>query len=127
MTDRMDDYLERYPPPREAGLDRDDEPGRDCRGRSKTAPVERRIDLHGATVDDGRRRLDRFVRDAARRGVRKILVIHGTGDTPGELSPLRRMVRQYLEQNPLVGRYGTPDTANGGRGATWAVLRQRSR
>jgi len=127
MIHPMDEFLERYPPPPGAATDRDEEPHTHHGGATGTMPVERRIDLHGATADEGRRRLDRFIRDAVRGRVKKVLVVHGKGDTPGELSPLRRMVRDYLEQNPMVSRYGTPDTANGGIGATWAVLRQRSR
>jgi DNA-nicking Smr family endonuclease len=123
----MDEFLERYPPPPGSAIDRDEEPDGARRGPTKKASIERRIDLHGTTVDEGRRRLDRFIRDAVRGRVRTVLVVHGKGDAPGELSPLRRMVQEYLERNPTVSRFGTPDTANGGSGATWAVLRQRSR
>jgi len=125
----MEDFLKRYPPPPKPDTDREGVGSAKKESRLSPAkmPVEATIDQHGYTVADARLVLDRFVRTASRRGFHKIVVVHGKGRSPGKISPLRKMVREYLETNPTIGATGTPDVKDGGHGATWAILRQRSR
>jgi DNA-nicking Smr family endonuclease len=126
MGNPMEEYLRRYPPPSQPEAERDSAP------MGPPIPAERRpaeatVDLHGCTVEEGRARLDQFIKASIQAGRSKVLIVHGKGVTPGSDSPLRRMVRDYLEQNPYVGKTGIPGSNEGGRGATWAVIRQRSR
>ena len=126
MDNPMEEYLRRYPPPAEPEADRDSPP------ETPPTPAERRpteatLDLHGCTVDEGKTRLEQFIKASLQAGRTKVLIVHGKGATLGSDSPLRRMVRSYLEQNPYVGKTGIPGNKEGGRGATWAVIRQRSR
>jgi DNA-nicking Smr family endonuclease len=125
----MEEYLHRYPPPARS---KDEEiqpvhPGKGDATSPAGIPVGATLDLHGLTVEEGRHALDQFIRNAVRRNLRKVLVIHGKGKSVGTMSPMKRMVRDYLETNPTVGAMGVPDTRDGGHGATWAIIRQRSR
>lgn len=125
-SNMMDRLLERYPPPPD--LEKDDFAGRDYEHVApRKLPVERTIDLHGLTTLDATQQLEIFVTDAARDGVRKVLIIHGKGSSPGSEGVLKALVRRYLEASPIVGATGHPGVNLGGAGATWAVIRQRSR
>jgi len=87
-------------------------------------PIEARIDLHGLTQDEARSRLVVFVGDCAKRGLRKILIVHGKGiHTTGSESVLGEVVRKFIEQDKRCGRSGHPDRRMGGRGATWVCLK----
>ena len=85
------------------------------------------LDLHGLTRDEAWTRMDSFVSDCARRGLRKIMVIHGKGNHSHDSDPvLGMMVRQFIEQDSRLGRSGHPDRANGGTGATWIVIKSNT-
>ena len=128
MIDRkaMARLLERYPPPK--GLAKE---GLDGSGSVRLSPqklsIDRSIDLHGLTAREAYLHLDRFVRQAVKDRVRKVLIVHGKGNRLGSESVLKKVVREYVEQNPHIGATGTPGAEHGGTGATWAVIRQRSR
>ncbi|MGI5115907.1 Smr/MutS family protein [Treponema sp. SP13] len=90
----------------------------------KDMPIEARIDLHGLTQDEARSRLVVFVGDCAKRGLRKILIVHGKGiHTTGSESVLGEVVRKFIEQDKRCGRSGHPDRRMGGSGATWVCLK----
>lgn len=83
------------------------------------------LDLHGLHQDEARIRLDSFVSDCKRRGLRKIMVIHGKGiHTHGTDPVLGEVVRRYIESDPRCGTSGHPkNKAEGGTGATWIILK----
>jgi DNA-nicking Smr family endonuclease len=83
------------------------------------------LDLHGLHQDEARIRLDSFVSDCKRRGLRKIMVIHGKGiHTHGTDPVLGEVVRRYIESDPRCGTSGHPkNKADGGTGATWIILK----
>lgn len=82
------------------------------------------LDLHGLTRDEAWGRMDAFVTDCTRRGLRKIMVIHGKGNHSHDSDPvLGLMVRQFIEQDARLGRSGHPDRYNGGSGATWILIK----
>ena len=83
------------------------------------------LDLHGLHQDEARMRLDSFVSDCKRRGLRKIMVIHGKGiHTHGTDPVLGEVVRRYIESDPRCGTSGHPkNKADGGTGATWIILK----
>lgn len=125
-SNMMDRLLDRYPPPPD--LEKDDFAGRDYEHVApRKLPVERTIDLHGLTSTAASRQLEAFVVQAAKDGVRKVLVIHGKGSSPGSEGILKALVRDYLEASSKVGATGHPGVDLGGAGATWAIIRQRSR
>jgi DNA-nicking Smr family endonuclease len=125
----MDQFLELYPPKDEALKDTPEreETGSGARPSPRKMPIERTIDLHGHTLDSARATLDGFIAQAQGAGIRKILIVHGKGLHSGSSGVLRDFVRKYLQKNPSIGATGTPSIRDGGSGATWAVVRQRSR
>jgi DNA-nicking Smr family endonuclease len=82
------------------------------------------LDLHGYTVNEALAELEGYLKRCRRRGLRKVLIIHGKGNhsEDGE-SVLRREVRRYLRESPLCGECGIPQPALGGEGAVWVILR----
>jgi DNA-nicking Smr family endonuclease len=86
-------------------------------------PVEAVLDLHGVTAADAEVSLAAFFRDAAVRGVRKVLVIHGKGLHSEEEPVLGKTVRHFLETSPYAGRNGTADRRSGGSGAVWVLIK----
>lgn len=85
---------------------------------------EARIDLHGLTRDEAWTKLNSFVNDCIRRGLKKILIIHGKGNHSHGSDPvLGPMVRTFIEQNKNLGASGHPDRSMGGTGATWVIIK----
>lgn len=82
------------------------------------------LDLHGLTRDEAWARVNLFVGDCKRRGLRKIMIIHGKGNHSHGSDPvLGPMVKQFIEQDARLGTSGHPDRNNGGSGATWVLLK----
>lgn len=126
----MDQFLERYPPTPEVMKERQtEEPLQDTAGAisPRRRPVEGTLDLHGFTVQEAGEQLDRFIADALAQGVTKVLIIHGKGTHRESGGIIREFVRKYLEKNRNIGATGVPSIREGGTGATWAMIRQRSR
>lgn len=85
---------------------------------------EARIDLHGLTRDEAWEKLNVFVGDCKRRGLRKIIIVHGKGiHSTGSDPVLGPMVRSFIEQDSRLGTSGHPDRNNGGNGATWVLIK----
>ena len=99
--------------------------GDDAGSAPEQLPVEDTIDLHGLTVQEALAATERFIAQAARRGLRKVLVIHGKGRNGDGV--LRREVRAYLERDPRAGAMGYAPGNQGGRGALWVVVRRKER
>lgn len=128
MSDNlMDRVLNQYPPPEDLDKDDDIDMTEHARRSPKRMAIERRIDLHGKTIDEARIELDTFVSSCVADEVRKILIIHGKGTTEGSDGSMRRFVRHYLEEHQFIGTTGIPSERDGGSGAVWAIVRQRSR
>lgn len=93
------------------------------RRRLRAMKPEAVLDLHGLTRDDAWRRLESFFADCRRRGMRKVLVIHGKGNHSGGDPVLRQTVLLFIEQNPHAGESGSADKDSGGSGSTWVILK----
>ncbi len=117
----MEKFLDLYPPPftgeakgegiKEVGV--------------KSKSPSNRLDLHGMTREEAIDSLKDFIRNCRRKGVRRALIIHGKGSSaPAVLRPL---ALEILKTLPEVEDFGPAAPAEGGRGATWILLRQRSR
>jgi hypothetical protein len=124
----MEAALERYPPGEHArrapeGGPQSEPAAPQRAGFLKSLKPQAVLDLHGLSSAEAEEALDRFVRDSRARGLAKVLVIHGKGlHSPGE-PVLQRVVQDYLEKCPHTGAFGRADRANGGRGATWVLMR----
>ena len=81
------------------------------------------IDLHGLTQQEAWSRLDAFVTECVKRKLQKILIIHGKGNHSNDAPVLRNMVRSFIEADPRLGESGHPGAKDGGRGATWVILK----
>jgi len=103
-------------------------------GRRKRARVARgkktidgRLDLHGLTQSKAHAALLRFLRQAAGRGARLVLVITGKGGE-GERGVLRRQLPHWLalpEFRALVIGFEQASIRHGGEGA-WYISVRRS-
>lgn len=131
----MDSWLDRYPPGDDAHKKDTDpaprvgRPPRDGRAEPTSTrglrrmPHQAELDLHGHTVEEAKRETDDFLRRCRRRGLRKVLIIHGKGNHVASDGRLRREIRAFLAHHPAAGRLLEPDGRNGGRGAVWVILR----
>lgn len=82
------------------------------------------LDLHGLTRDEAWERMRTFVDDCIRRGLKKIMFIHGKGNHSNGSDPvLGQTVRLFIEQDKRLGASGHPNRNNGGNGATWVLLK----
>jgi DNA-nicking Smr family endonuclease len=83
------------------------------------------LDLHGLHQDEAYIKLDHFISDCKRRGIRKVLIIHGKGiHTHGTDPVLGEVVRRFIESDRRCGTSGHPkNKAEGGTGATWIILK----
>ncbi|MDK3071790.1 Smr/MutS family protein [Sedimentitalea sp. JM2-8] len=101
--------------------------------RGKLVP-ERRIDLHGMTLDRAHPALTRFILSAQASGLRLVLVITGKGKAGADDSPipgmrgiLRRNVPIWLSMPPLaqaVMQVTPAHVSHGGEGAVYVYLRR---
>ncbi len=108
----------------------DSEPPRFTKAEIEALPIEAVLDLHGLSAAAAEESLSLFFRDAASRGLAKVLIIHGKGHHSEGEPVLKKTVRDFLETSPLAGRHGTADRRRGGSGAVWVMVRtgaQRSR
>ena len=90
--------------------------------RAETRPAAPRrpdpeMDLRGLRVDEAVARVDTALNDAALDGAGMIRIIHGKGT-----GALRRAIREYLADHPLVASAGEGE-GPGGEGVTVAQLR----
>lgn len=93
------------------------------RRRLRAMKCEAVIDLHGLTRDEAWLRLESFFSDSVRRGLKKVLIIHGKGVHSSDDPVLSRMVRLFLEQNSHAGESGASERSAGGSGSTWVLLK----
>ena len=81
------------------------------------------LDLHGLTSEEAEQRLNAFVTECCRRGLRKILIIHGKGNHSETAPVLYGLVRSFIERDYRLGESGHPDRIAGGKGATWVLIK----
>jgi len=86
--------------------------------------IDAEIDLHGMTVREAEKALDDFFRVSREMGYRKIMIIHGKGNHSSSGGVLSAWVKRYLEKNPFAGHTGKADRKDGGRGATWVMIKR---
>ncbi|WP_207063130.1 Smr/MutS family protein [Motiliproteus sp. SC1-56] len=88
-------------------------------------PWQQGIDLHGYRVDDAREALGRFIRDAAREGLRCVLVVHGKALNGDGTAPIiKSHVNDWLRQLSAVLAFTSAQPVDGGTGALYVLLRR---
>lgn len=94
-------------------------------------PTDAMLDLHGMTIVEAEIALNSFFATAERSGCRKLLIVHGKGLHSESEPVLAAFVERWLARRASAGRSGHATRENGGRGATWVLLKdvgnQRSR
>jgi len=101
-----------------------EEPGESRYQRMRKQEPQGELDLHGLRAAEAQAALERFLRDAAARGLGKVLIIHGKGNHTQGRPVLEGAVRAWLESSPLAGAFGRAERRHGGSGATWVILRE---
>ena len=89
---------------------------RDRRVLAAPSPGDQ-IDVRGYTVEDALEQVDRHLDAASRVGLPWVRIIHGKGT-----GALRRAVRNFLAEHPLVSTYEAGGAREGGEGVTVAKL-----
>ena len=89
--------------------------------------IQAQIDLHGRRRDEARDELAAFLREAARRGLRCVRVVHGKGNgSPGKEPVLKHRVHSWLVQKSCVLAFTQARAAEGGTGALVVLLQPKS-
>jgi DNA-nicking Smr family endonuclease len=83
------------------------------------------LDLHGKTASEAVAMIADFLALSNRRGLEKVLIIHGKGNHSVGEHVMTDVVRKALETNDVAGGFGPADRDQGGRGATWVRIRGR--
>lgn len=89
----------------------------------KKLPFEAQLDLHGLTREEAWQSLNAFIGECSSRKLKKVLIVHGKGNHSAEEPVLKDTVRAFIEQDKRLGASGHPSGADGGRGATWVIIR----
>jgi DNA-nicking Smr family endonuclease len=95
--------------------------------RRGEVPVERRVDLHGLSAAEARRRLAAELARAQSEGLRCVLVVHGRGLHSEGAAVLREGVPEWVAAGPRAARvmaFASARPADGGSGATYVLLRR---
>jgi DNA-nicking Smr family endonuclease len=90
--------------------------------------IQDHLDLHGARVDEARELLAGFLREALRRGLRCVRIVHGKGLGSKDRQPvLKGKARVWLAQRDEVIAFCQARPAEGGSGALVVLLRPATR
>ena len=93
--------------------------------RRGTYTVQARLDLHGETLAEASRSIQRFIEHSRRARHRCVCIVHGRGlNSPGGQSVLREPVRGRLTRMPSVLAFSDAPHADGGAGAVYVLLRK---
>ena len=86
--------------------------------------IQGQLDLHGMRRDEAREALAEFLRNAVKRGLRCVRVIHGKGLGSVNKEPvLKNKVRSWLVQKEEVIAFCQARAADGGAGALVVLLK----
>lgn len=75
------------------------------------------LDIIGLTVDEALGKVDLFINDAYLQNLKKVYIIHGLGT-----GRLKKGVREYLKESPLVKSFKNAKFGGGGGGTTVVTL-----
>jgi DNA mismatch repair protein MutS2 len=86
-------------------------------GVSKVSSPGMELNLRGQTTEEALLNLDKYLNDAYLAGLPQVRIIHGKGT-----GALRRVVRNFVANHPLVASFRPGDQYEGGEGATVVEL-----
>ena len=90
-------------------------------------PVDGELDLHGLTVAQATKVLGTFLAGALGRHAGCVRIIHGKGLRSGQGGPvLKNVVNTVLSRMPAVVAYVSARPADGGTGAVYVLLSQKT-
>lgn len=90
--------------------------------------IQAHIDLHGLGVQDAFLRVDGFLNEAVRSGLRAVLIIHGRGLSSPRQPVLKEKLRLWLSSGrwrKWVLAFTSARAEDGGAGATYVLLRKK--
>jgi len=93
-------------------------PDPECPDDQVVLPIEESIDLHSFAPEDIPSVVDEYLREAYRRGLLEVRLIHGRGK-----GVQRAIVQSLLSRHSLVERFSDAPAEAGGWGATVVILR----
>jgi DNA-nicking Smr family endonuclease len=103
--------------------EQENRPGPGARRRLLRRRPDAVIDLHGLTRNEAWAALETFFEDSRSKKFKKVMIIHGKGiHSPGE-AVLAEIARKFIELCSFAGESGRSPAAEGGRGATWVLLK----
>jgi DNA-nicking Smr family endonuclease len=123
----MNSWLDTHEIPDKDALVEEEASRQGDRQRLRTKRPDARIDLHGMTRDAAWEALDGFFQESCLGGCEKLIIIHGKGNHAGSDGALKRLCRQFIEQNPLAGEHWQGRAAEGGTGVTLVLLKGAKR
>ncbi|WNK19338.1 Smr/MutS family protein [Halomonas piscis] len=86
------------------------------------------LDLHGYTLEEARLELESFLRDAAARGLRCVIVVHGKAwGATANFPVLKSHTNAWLREWPGVLAFCSATDADGGTGAVYVLLKKPGR
>ena len=113
-------------------------PNKDLRLSKKKLLKTNHIDLHGYTLEEANKEIEKFIMNSYEEGVSKIIVVTGKGIHSNneknpyvskDLSILKYSVPEFIENNPeLIKRIieiKNADIEDGGSGAFYILLKKK--
>ncbi len=91
-------------------------------------PMQASLHLLRRPVEEARRALPAFLREAVEHDLRSVMIVHGRGreiDSPANV--LRSYLAKWLPAFDEVQAFASASQADGGLGATWVMLRKSER
>ncbi|PMR73877.1 Smr/MutS family protein [Billgrantia endophytica] len=83
------------------------------------------LDLHGHTLDEARRELESFLREATSGRMRCVLVVHGKAwGSTANYPVIKSHVNAWLREWPAVLAFTSARDVDGGTGAVYVLLRR---
>ena len=90
--------------------------------------IQAHLDLHGATREEAKERVGRFIVESRRASRRCVLIVHGRGlHSKDQIPVLKSSLRGWLERGQLarsVLAFATARPTDGGAGAVYVLLRR---
>jgi DNA-nicking Smr family endonuclease len=87
------------------------------------------LDLHGMTIEEARRAVERFLTQAYQSGKRCVLIVHGRGHNSKDQIPvLKRRLATWLARGQwarLILAFTSARACDGGAGALYVLLRRQ--
>ncbi|MFG6177270.1 DNA endonuclease SmrA [Halomonas sp. THAF12] len=91
-------------------------------------PMQASLHLLRRPVEEARKALPAFLREAVEHDLRSVMIVHGRGreiDSPANV--LRSYLAKWLPAFDEVQAFASATQADGGLGATWVMLRKSER